>query len=152
MNRPMFALELNPTKDTRYLVHNTESDLQMWVKNEVTGILVNLGEDDLQNLSSLKPGQSYFLSQARILLLQISTLLQRRITYSRRLPLSNKGVGITWSREIITVNSLLCFEWKCSYSLSTKLTNKQKFYMKIGILLDTLIIVCCEMLTLCQSL
>ena len=71
MNRPMFALELNPTKDTTDIsVRNTESDLQMWVKNEVTGILVNLGEDDLQNLSSLKPGQSYFLSQARYYCLQ----------------------------------------------------------------------------------
>jgi len=61
MNRPMFALELDPTKDTTD-ISGTQYRIRLTNvgQNEVTGILVNLGEDDLQNLSSLKPGQSYF--------------------------------------------------------------------------------------------
>ena len=61
INRPMFALELDPTKDTTdisgtlYRIRLTNIG-----QNEVTGILVNLGEGDIQNLSSLQPGQSYF--------------------------------------------------------------------------------------------
>ncbi|HZD36302.1 MAG TPA: hypothetical protein VE130_13960 [Nitrososphaeraceae archaeon] len=57
----MFALELDPTKDTTDI-----SGIQYRIRltnigqNEVTGILVNLGKNDIQNLSSLLPGQSYF--------------------------------------------------------------------------------------------
>ena len=61
MNRPMFALELDPTKDTTD-ISGTQYRIRLTNvgQNEVTGILVNLGENDLQNLSSLQPGQSYF--------------------------------------------------------------------------------------------
>jgi hypothetical protein len=61
INRPMFALELDPTKDTTD-ISGTQYRIRLTNigQSEVTGILVNLGEDDLQNLSSLKPGQSYF--------------------------------------------------------------------------------------------
>jgi hypothetical protein len=61
INRPMFALELDPTKDTTD-ISGTQYRIRLTNvgQNEVTGILVNLGEDDLQNLSSLQPGQSYF--------------------------------------------------------------------------------------------
>jgi len=57
----MFALELAPTKDTTD-ISGTQYRIRLTNigQSEVTGILVNLGEDDLQNLSSLKPGQSYF--------------------------------------------------------------------------------------------
>jgi hypothetical protein len=61
INRPMFALELDPTKDTTDI-----SGIQYRIRltnvgqNEVTGILVKLGDNDLQNLSSLEPGQAYF--------------------------------------------------------------------------------------------
>ena len=61
INRPMFALELDPTKDitdisgTQYRVRLTNIG-----QNEVTGIVVSLGKNDIQNLSSLLPGQSYF--------------------------------------------------------------------------------------------
>ena len=61
INRPMFALELDPTKDTTD-ISGTQYRIRLTNvgQNEVTGILVNLGEDDLQNLTSLQPGQSYF--------------------------------------------------------------------------------------------
>jgi hypothetical protein len=61
INRPMFALELDPTKDTTD-ISGTQYRIRLTNigQSEVTGILVNLGEDDLQNLSSLMPGQSYF--------------------------------------------------------------------------------------------
>jgi hypothetical protein len=57
----MFALELDPTKDTTD-ISGTQYRIRLTNvgQNELTGILVNLGEDDLQNLSSLQPGQSYF--------------------------------------------------------------------------------------------
>jgi hypothetical protein len=70
INRPMFALELDPTKDTtdisgtQYRVRLTNIG-----QNEVTGILVNLGKNDLQNLSSLLPGQSYFFTPNQPLVL-----------------------------------------------------------------------------------
>ena len=61
INRPMFALELDPTKDTTD-ISGTQYRIRLTNigQNVVTGILVNLGKDDLQNLSSLEPGQSYF--------------------------------------------------------------------------------------------
>ena len=61
INKPLFALEVDPTKDTTD-ISGTQYRIRLTNigQNEVTGILVNLGEDDLQNLSSLKPGQSYF--------------------------------------------------------------------------------------------
>ena len=61
INRPMFALELDPTKDTTD-ISGTQYRIRLTNigQNEVTGILVYLGANDLQNLSSLEPGQSYF--------------------------------------------------------------------------------------------
>jgi hypothetical protein len=61
INRPMFALELDPTKDTTD-ISGTQYRIRLTNigQNQVTGVLVNLGEGDLQNLSSLQPGQSYF--------------------------------------------------------------------------------------------
>jgi hypothetical protein len=61
INRPMFALELDPTKDITDI-----SGIQYRIRitnigqNELTGIVVNLGSNDIQNLSSLQPGQTYF--------------------------------------------------------------------------------------------
>ena len=57
----MFALELDPTKDTTD-ISGTQYRIRLTNigQKEVTGILVNLGENDLQNLSSIRPGQSYF--------------------------------------------------------------------------------------------
>jgi hypothetical protein len=61
INRPTFALEVDPTKDTtdisgimyRIRVTNVGSD-------QLSGIVVDLGGTDIQNLTSLYPGQSYF--------------------------------------------------------------------------------------------
>jgi hypothetical protein len=61
INRPMFALELDPTKDTTDI-----SGIQYRIRitnigqNELTGIVVNLGSNDIQNLSSLQSGHTYF--------------------------------------------------------------------------------------------
>ena len=57
----MFALEVDPTKDTTdisgimYRIRLTNIGLK-----QLTGIVVNLGKNDVQNLTYLDPGQSYF--------------------------------------------------------------------------------------------
>jgi hypothetical protein len=61
INRPTFALEVDPTRDTTdisgimYRVRLTNVGL-----NELTGIVVKLGGTDIQSLTSLDSGQSYF--------------------------------------------------------------------------------------------
>ena len=61
INRPTFALEVDPTRDTTdisgvmYRIRLTNIGL-----NELTGIVVDLGGTDIQNLTSLGSGQSYF--------------------------------------------------------------------------------------------
>ncbi|HYZ94190.1 MAG TPA: hypothetical protein VE566_00355, partial [Nitrososphaeraceae archaeon] len=61
MNRPPFGLEVDPTKDTTdisgimYRIRLTNVGL-----NQLTEVVVDLGGKDVQNLTSLGPGQSYF--------------------------------------------------------------------------------------------
>jgi hypothetical protein len=61
INKPLFALEVDPTKDTTdisgimYRIRLTNIGLK-----QLTGIVVNLGKNDVQNLTYLDPGQSYF--------------------------------------------------------------------------------------------
>jgi hypothetical protein len=61
INKPLFALEVDPTKDTTdisgimYRIRLTNIGLK-----QLTGIVVNLGKNDVQNLAYLDPGQSYF--------------------------------------------------------------------------------------------
>src|SRR5919199_2423108 len=61
INKPTFALEVDPTKDTtditgiQYRIRLTNIGLK-----QLTGIVVDLGKNDIQNLSSLDSGQSYF--------------------------------------------------------------------------------------------
>ena len=61
INKPMFALEVDPTKDTTDI-----SGIQYRIRltnigsRQVTGIMVDLGKNDIQNLSFLDSGQSYF--------------------------------------------------------------------------------------------
>ena len=61
INKPKFALEVDPTKDTTdisgimYRIRLTNTGLK-----QLTGIVVNLGKSDIQNLAYLDPGQSYF--------------------------------------------------------------------------------------------
>jgi hypothetical protein len=61
INKPMFALEVDPTKDTTDI-----SGIQYRIRltnigsRQVTGIVVDLGKNDIQNLSFLDSGQSYF--------------------------------------------------------------------------------------------
>jgi hypothetical protein len=61
INKPIFALEVDPTKDNtdisgiQYRIRLTNIGLK-----QLTGIVVDLGKNDIQNLSSLDSGQSYF--------------------------------------------------------------------------------------------
>src|SRR5919199_1038803 len=61
INKSTFALEVDPTKDTTdisgtmYRIRLTNIGLR-----QLTGIVVNLGKNDTQDLAYLDPGQSYF--------------------------------------------------------------------------------------------
>jgi hypothetical protein len=61
LNKSTFALEVDPTKDTTdisgtmYRIRLTNVGLK-----QLTGIVVDIGKNDIQNLSSLDSGQSYF--------------------------------------------------------------------------------------------
>lgn len=61
INKPKFGLEVDPTKDTTdisgimYRIRVTNVGLK-----QLTGIVVDLGKNDIQNLPYLDPGQSYF--------------------------------------------------------------------------------------------
>lgn len=61
INKPKFGLEVDPTKDTTDI-----SGIQYRIRltnigsRQVTGIVVDLGKNDIQNLSFLDSGQSYF--------------------------------------------------------------------------------------------
>jgi hypothetical protein len=60
INRPPFALEVDATKDTtdvgiQYRIRMTNVGTQ-----QLTGIVVELGANDIQEKSFLDPGQSYY--------------------------------------------------------------------------------------------
>lgn len=61
INRPPYALEVDPTRDTTdisgimYRIRLTNVG-----SNSLNGVVVDLGATDVQNLTSLDPGQSYF--------------------------------------------------------------------------------------------
>jgi len=60
INRPPFALEVDATKDTTdigilYRIRTTNVGTQ-----QLTGIIVELGTNDIQEKSFLDPGQSYY--------------------------------------------------------------------------------------------
>jgi hypothetical protein len=61
INKPTFGLEVDPTKDTtdiagiQYRVRLTNVGMK-----QLTGIVVELGKNDIQHLSLLDPGQSYY--------------------------------------------------------------------------------------------
>jgi hypothetical protein len=61
INRPPYALEVDPTRDTTdisgvmYRIRLTNVGI-----NNLHGLVVDLGGTDVQNLTSLGPGQSYF--------------------------------------------------------------------------------------------
>jgi hypothetical protein len=61
INKPLFALEVDPTKDTTdisgviYRIRLTNTGMK-----QLSGIVVILGNNDIQNLTYLDPGQSYF--------------------------------------------------------------------------------------------
>ncbi len=61
INKPLFALEVDPTKDTTdisgvmYRIRLTNTGMK-----QLSGIVVTLGNNDIQNLTYLDPGQSYF--------------------------------------------------------------------------------------------
>ncbi|MGA8913284.1 MAG: hypothetical protein WB443_10540 [Nitrososphaeraceae archaeon] len=61
INKPKFGLEVDPTKDTtdisgiQYRIRVTNVGMK-----QLTGIVVDLGKNDVQHLSLLDPGQSYY--------------------------------------------------------------------------------------------
>jgi hypothetical protein len=60
INRPAYALEIDATKDTTdvailYRIRMTNVGTQ-----QLTGIVVELGADDVQGKDLLNPGQSYY--------------------------------------------------------------------------------------------
>ncbi len=61
INKPLFALEVDPTKDTTdisgvmYRIRLTNTGMK-----QLSGIVVTLGNNDIQNLTYLDPGESYF--------------------------------------------------------------------------------------------
>jgi hypothetical protein len=60
MNKPAYALEVDATKDTtdvgiQYRIRMTNVGTQ-----QLTGIVVELGANDIQEKSFLDPGQSYY--------------------------------------------------------------------------------------------
>jgi hypothetical protein len=61
INKPTFALEVDPTRDTTDI-----SGIQYRIRltnigsKQLTGIVVDLGKNDIQNLSFLDSGQSFF--------------------------------------------------------------------------------------------
>ena len=61
-NRPPYALEVDAIKDTtdvgiQYRIRVTNVGMQ-----QLTGITVELGSNDIQTMQALDPGQSYFFS------------------------------------------------------------------------------------------
>jgi hypothetical protein len=77
VNRPKYALELDPTKDTtdmagiQYRVRVNNVGL-----NQLTGITVTLGKNDTQHLNLLEPGQTYFFSpkpDTNVTIVKVST-------------------------------------------------------------------------------
>jgi hypothetical protein len=61
INKPKYAIEVDPTKDTTdisgimYRIRLTNVGLK-----QLTGIVVDMGKNDIQNLAYLDSGQSYF--------------------------------------------------------------------------------------------
>jgi hypothetical protein len=61
INKPTFGLEVDPTKDTtdmagiQYRIRLTNVGIK-----QLTGIVVELGKNDIQHLSHLDPGESYY--------------------------------------------------------------------------------------------
>jgi len=61
INKPTFGLEVDPTKDTtdmagiQYRIRLTNVGTK-----QLTGIVVDLGKNDIQHLSHLDPGESYY--------------------------------------------------------------------------------------------
>ena len=61
INKPKFGLEVDPTKDTtdisgiQYRIRLTNVGIK-----QLTGLVVDLGKNDVQQLSLLDPGQTYY--------------------------------------------------------------------------------------------
>ena len=77
INRPPYALEVDPTRDTTdisgimYRIRLTNVG-----SNSLNGVVVDLGATDVQNLTSLDPGQSYFFypkPDTRVKTVKVST-------------------------------------------------------------------------------
>jgi hypothetical protein len=61
INKPTFGLEVDPTKDTTDMagIQYRIRLINIGIK-QLTGIVVDLGKNDIQHLSHLDPGESYY--------------------------------------------------------------------------------------------
>jgi hypothetical protein len=98
-NKKPYSLEIDAIKDktdisgTFYRVKVTNSGT-----NPLTGLKVNLGKDDIQNMDLLEPGQSFFFypkPETNISIVKVTTTegIQKESNY--RSPL--KGIGLPGS-------------------------------------------------------
>ena len=99
INKPLFALEVDPTKDTTdisgvmYRIRLTNTGMK-----QLSGIVVTLGNNDIQNLTYLDPGQSYFFypkPDTRVSTVKVTTNQGIHIQSDFRSP--TKVLGLPWT-------------------------------------------------------
>ena len=98
-NKKPYSLEIDATKDktdisgTMYRVKVTNTGI-----NPLTGLKVNLGKGDIQNLDLLEPGQSFFFypkPDTNTTIVKVTTTEGIEIESNYRSPM--KGIGLPGS-------------------------------------------------------
>lgn len=98
-NKKPYSLEIDATKDktdisgTMYRVKVTNTGI-----NPLTGLKVNLGKGDIQNLDLLEPGQSFFFypkPDTNTTIVKVTTTEGVEIESNYRSPM--KGIGLPGS-------------------------------------------------------
>jgi hypothetical protein len=98
-NKKPYSLEIDATKDktdisgTMYRVKVTNTGT-----NPLTGLKVNLGTDDIQNMDLLEPGQSFFFypkPDTNTTIVKVTTTEGIEIESNYRSPM--KGIGLPGS-------------------------------------------------------
>jgi hypothetical protein len=98
-NKKPYSLEIDATKDktdisgTMYRVKVTNTGT-----NPLTGLKVNLGKDDIQNMDLLEPGQSFFFypkPDTNTTIVKVTTTEGIEIESNYRSPM--KGIGLPGS-------------------------------------------------------
>ena len=98
-NKKPYSLEIDATKDktdisgTMYRVKVTNTGT-----NPLTGLKVNLGKDDIQNMDLLEPGQSFFFypkPDTNTTIVKVTTTEGIEVESNYRSPM--KGIGLPGS-------------------------------------------------------